>query len=164
MADSLGVGSGWRERFEVLDALPSDSGKAERQRRGTAFEEVLYALLESAGMAPRTRYRPLGEEVDGSFLHRGRTMLLEAKWTRDPIPASTLYQFRGKVEGKLVGTIGVMISMGGYADDAVDALVAGKTLNLILFDGDDMRSLARPGGMGIEEAIEPFPVTAGSSL
>jgi len=69
-------------------------------------------------------------------------MLLEAKWTQDPLPASSIYQFRGKVEGKLVGTIGVFISMSGFSADAVDALVAGKVINTILFDGDDMRAVA----------------------
>ena len=69
-------------------------------------------------------------------------MLLEAKWTQDPLPASSIYQFCGKVEGKLVGTIGVFISMSGFSGDAVDALVAGKVINTILFDGDDMRAVA----------------------
>ena len=61
-------------------------------------------------------------------------MLFEAKWTGDPVPASMLYQFRGKLEGKLTGTLGIFISIGGYSADAVDALVAGKSLNLVLFD------------------------------
>ena len=152
--DGWGDASGWRVRFANLDALPADSDKVARQRRGTAFEQVLYAMLESAGMKPRTRFRPTGEEIDGSFMHHGRPMLLEAKWTSGPIPASVLYQFRGKVEGKLVGTLGMFISMGGYADDAVDALVAGKSLNLILFDGEDMRKLADKDGMGIANAID----------
>ncbi|MGH3193393.1 MAG: DUF3226 domain-containing protein [Streptosporangiaceae bacterium] len=36
----------------------------------------------------------------------------------------------------------------------MDALIAGKSLNLILFDGDDMRNLARADGIGIEAAID----------
>ncbi|MBE0344273.1 hypothetical protein E4V51_31395, partial [Paenibacillus sp. 28ISP30-2] len=64
--------------------------------------------------------------------------ILEAKWHAEPLPASTLYQFKGKVEGKLAGTIGIFISMSGYAEDAVDALVLGKTLNIILFDKRDL--------------------------
>jgi len=93
-------------------------------------------------LAPRIRYRPVGEEIDGSFFHRGKVMLLEAKWTQRPLPASSIYEFRGKVEGKLIGTIGVFISMSGFSADAVDALVAGKVINTILFDGDDMQAVA----------------------
>ena len=71
--------------------------------------------------------------------------LLEAKWHADPLPASTLYQFKGKVDGKLTGTIGIFISMSGYSEDAVDALSLGKTLNLILFDGRDMDAVFQLG-------------------
>lgn len=80
-------------------------------------------------------------------------MLLEAKWTQDPLPASSIYQFRGKIEGKLVGTIGVFISMSGFSANAVDALVAGKIINTILFDGDDMRAIAADQ-VGIGTALD----------
>ncbi|MEU8175136.1 restriction endonuclease [Microbispora hainanensis] len=144
----------WQALFATLDALPANSSSADKQRRGNQFEQMLYMMFEAAGMEPRTRYRPTGEEIDGSFLHRGRPMLLEAKWTSEPVPASTLYQFRGKVDGKLMGTLGLFISMAGYSSDAVDALVAGKTLNLILFDGDDMRKVAQPNGIDIGRALD----------
>jgi hypothetical protein len=99
-------------------------------------------MLAEGSLAPRIRFRPIGEEIDGSFVHEGRVILLEAKWTQEPLPASSIYQFRGKVEGKLIGTIGVFISVSGFSSDAVDALVAGKVINTILFDGDDMRAIA----------------------
>jgi hypothetical protein len=99
-------------------------------------------MFHEADLSPRLGYRPKGEEIDGSFVLHGRTMLLEAKWTRDPHPASSLYQFRGKVDGKLVGTIGLFVSMAGFSEDAINALIAGKELNLILADGDDIRAIA----------------------
>ncbi|WP_186121216.1 TOPRIM nucleotidyl transferase/hydrolase domain-containing protein [Burkholderia gladioli] len=64
--------------------------------------------------------------------------LLEAKWHAEPLPASTLYQFKGRVDGKFAGTIGIFISMSGYAEGAVDTLILGKELNIILFDQRDM--------------------------
>jgi hypothetical protein len=64
--------------------------------------------------------------------------LLEAKWSANPLPASTIYQFKGKIEGKLVGTLGVFISMAGYTTDCIDALVLGKSLNVLLLDKDDV--------------------------
>jgi 5S rRNA maturation endonuclease (ribonuclease M5) len=99
-------------------------------------------MLAEANMDPQPSFRPKGEEIDGSFFYDGRAFLLEAKWTQDPLPASAIYQFRGKVEGKLIGTVGAFISMGGFSKDAIDALVAGKTVNTILFDGDDIRAIA----------------------
>jgi 5S rRNA maturation endonuclease (ribonuclease M5) len=153
LRDTRGHGDDWRTRFAQLDALPPSSDDISKQQRGRDFERVLHYMFDEAGMAPRKGFRPQGEEIDGSFLFHGRPMLFEAKWTNDPIPASTLYQFRGKLDGKLIGTIGLFISMGGYSKDAVDALIAGKSLNLILFDGDDMRALANSQTFGIEAAI-----------
>ena len=143
----------WRTQFQEADSLPSDSSGAEKAKRGRNFERILHAMLDEAGLSPRTSYRPKGEEVDGSFIIHGRTMLLEAKWTQGSHPASSLYQFRGKIEGKLAGTIGIFISMGGFSADAIDALIAGKHLNLILADGEDIRMIAG-GVIGIKEAIE----------
>jgi Restriction endonuclease len=149
--DSLA--SEWRRRFKDADSLSPAASAADKRKRGRDFELILRDMLTEAGLEPRIRFRPDGEEVDGSFFHRGRVLLLEAKWTKDPQPASSIYQFRGKVEGKLIGTIGVFISMGGYSDDAVDALIAGKVLNVILFSDDDMRAIAG-GQLGFCDALD----------
>jgi Restriction endonuclease len=153
MAGGGASAADWRAAFFKADSLPPSAPAEEKRARGRAFEEILCGALAEAGLLPRTSYRPPGEEIDGSFVLNGRTFLLEAKWVAEPIPASSLYQFRGKVDGKLVGTIGVFVSMSGYATDAVDALAAGKTVNLILFDGDDVRAVA-DGDIGMVEALE----------
>jgi hypothetical protein len=82
--------------------------------------------------------RPSGEEIDGSFSMGDRFFLFEAKWHSTPIPASSLYAFKGKVDGKFVGTIGTFFSMSDYSKDAVDALLSGKQLNLVLFGRTDL--------------------------
>jgi hypothetical protein len=143
----------WRELFQRAEHLEVSATAEEKRRRGRDFERVIYGMLAEAELAPRTSFRPIGEEIDGSFFHQGRIMLLEAKWVQDPLPASSIYQFRGKVEGKLVGTIGVFISMSGFSADAVNALVAGKIINTILFDGDDVRAVAT-GQIGISAALD----------
>lgn len=108
------------------------------QERGRIFERILRQILEDADMDPRGSMRPGGEEIDGSFGSSGRYFLFEAKWRKKPIPASDLYAFKGKVDGKLIGTIGIVFSMSGFSTDAVDALIAGKELNLILFGPKDL--------------------------
>jgi hypothetical protein len=143
----------WRESFRRADQLPEDASAAARRTRGKDFERILHGLFAEANLEPRTSYRPVGEEIDGSFIHNFRPFLLEAKWTKDALPASAIYQFRGKVEGKLVGTIGIFIGMSGFSPDAVDALVAGKAINTILFDGDDIRAIAA-GQFSIKKALD----------
>ncbi len=96
------------------------------------------ALLDLDDLEARGSYRPKGEEVDGSFVLDGRVLLFEAKWTESKLPASSIYAFKGKVDGKLVGTIGVYISMAGFSQDTIDALATGKDLNVILVDEEDL--------------------------
>lgn len=108
------------------------------QSRGRAIEGLLRDLLDLESLDPRTAYRPRGEEIDGSFVLDHRVYLLELKWRKNPTPASDLYAFKGKLDGKLDGTIGVFISVTGYSNDAIDALTQGKSLNLILWNGDDL--------------------------
>jgi hypothetical protein len=143
----------WRDLFTSADGLGPTASAEEKRGRGRQFERILLGMLAEAGLEPRIRFRPVGEEIDGSFFHRGRVLLLEAKWTGDPQPASSIYQFRGKVDGKLVGTIGVFTSMTGYSKDAVDALIGGKVLNIILFNDDDMRAIDE-GQTGFAEALD----------
>jgi hypothetical protein len=132
----------WRQAFRDAEALPDHASRAQKADRGRKFEKILRAMFADAGLEPRLSYRPKGEEIDGAIWFEGRTILIEAKWTQGFHPASSIYQFKGKVDGKLTGTLGLFISMSGFSPDAVDALVAGKELNLILADGDDIRTLA----------------------
>jgi Restriction endonuclease len=130
-------------RIEYERLQNRDRGGLTPQARGQQFEVFLKALLN--GMDPRIRIRPDGEEIDGSFAHRDRYFLLEAKWRRKPLPASAIYAFKGKVDGKLAGTLGVFVSMSGYSRDAVDALRVGKALNVILFTAPDIESAIEDG-------------------
>lgn len=130
-----------REQYSTLSDLPEDAESAAKSRRGLAFEGVLNAVLTKEGLEPRVRYRPNGEEIDGSFVLEGRVFLLEAKWHAKPLPASALYSFKGKVDGKLVGTLGVIISMSGYSKEAVNSLTLGKNLNVLLLDREDVNAV-----------------------
>jgi hypothetical protein len=127
-------------RSELERLRRSDGGDMSRQERGRGYERWLYALLDAAGLDPRSSYRPVGEEIDGSFVLDGRALLFEAKWTKDKLPASSIYAFKGKVDGKLIGTVGVYISMAGFTKDSIDALARGKDLNVILADDEDIEA------------------------
>jgi hypothetical protein len=129
-----------RESYEKLMSLHANAPKADKIRRGYGFENLIRDLLSLEHLDPRIRIRPSGEEIDGSFVYRNRVFLLEAKWRHDPQPASALYEFKGKLDGKLHGTIGVFISINGFSSNAVDSLLKGKALNMVLFDGKDFEA------------------------
>lgn len=140
--------------FRLRDLLdpPSDATPPWFRQRGRDFERVLTQMLSCENMEPRTSMRPDGEEIDGSFAIGDRFFLLEAKWHANPIAASALYAFKGKVDGKFVGTIGTFFSMSDYSTDAVDALLSGKELNLILFGKKDLL-LIEDGKITMREAM-----------
>lgn len=142
------------EKLRLKDWLdpPENCDRAWFQMRGRVFEKILYGMLSKEQMEPNTSMRPSGEEIDGSFAIGESFYLLEAKWHTSPIPASSLYAFKGKVDGKLTGTVGVFFSMSDYSKEAVDALLYGKELNLILFGHDDL-VLMDEGKIMLREAM-----------
>jgi hypothetical protein len=111
--------------------------------RGRAFERVLSLMLAQEEIQHGLAYRPDGEEIDGWLQHEGRMFLLEAKWHKDPISASSVYSFKCKVDGKFSGTCGIFISMSGYSEECVPALVHGKDLNILLFDEKDVKAIVQ---------------------
>jgi len=130
-------------RLSDLLNPPTSADPVWYRSRGRKFERVLNQFLLDEQMEPHTSMRPRGEEIDGSFVMENRYFLLEAKWHKEPIPASDLYAFKGKVDGKLIGTIGVFFSMSDYSTEAVDALLKGKELNVILFGYNDLISIEK---------------------
>jgi len=141
------------DRLDDWLTPPDPTPNGWSQQRGYALERIIRHLLAAEGLQPKlTNIRPTGEEIDGSFVFNECTFLFEAKWRKDPVPASDFYAFKGKVDGKLVGTIGVFVSMTGFARDAVDALKFGKEINLILFNGSDFKLIAN-GKMTFVDAL-----------
>ena len=127
-----------------------DAKQLDPRARGKAFEKILGLMLDLEKIRHVLAYRPSGEEIDGAFWWSDRTFLLEAKWHKDPLPASSIYAFKGKVDGKFNGTCGVFISMSGYSEECVNALIHGKPLNILLFDEKDIEAII--GNNGIKGA------------
>ncbi len=130
-----------KDLFKKLKSLAEDSPKTEFQKRGRDFEKILIEILSSDKLNPETSFRPKGEELDGFFHDSCNFYLFEAKWHKSPIPASQIYAFKGKLDGKFQNTIGVYFSVSGYSKDCIEALQIGKGLNIILFDGDDIEAI-----------------------
>ncbi len=123
-----------RERWQTLNETLSEK----YQKRGYQLEKLIIDLLRSEGLNPAPPYRTNGEQIDGLFEMEGRYFSLEVKWEKEPLPASTIYAFRAKVDGKLIGTIGIFVAINGFSEDAPIALRYGKEINILLFDGEDI--------------------------
>ena len=79
---------------------------------------------------------------------------------------------QGQSRRKLSGTIGIFVSISGYSEEAVDALTAGKGLNVLLFDRSDIEGCIDYGFRRVlqaklraaaEEGVVLFPFN-GTSL
>jgi hypothetical protein len=121
--------------FKRIEAI------SDAKKRGREFEVFLTKIFKKEDIIFKGRFRPKGEEIDGAIFLHGRTYLVEAKWRKDPEPASSVYEFRGKIEGKLDGTLGIFWSINGYSENCVRTVMAGKTLNVIMFDKSDLRAI-----------------------
>ncbi|MFT4805326.1 MAG: hypothetical protein ACI9YE_002542 [Psychroserpens sp.] len=143
----------YKEEYKKWKIVPDDAESAWFRKRGFVFETILKECLKVEGLEPRSGYKTDGEQIDGSFFLDGSVFLLEAKWHKDPLPASSIYQFKGKVDGKLFGTLGIFISMSGYSKDAVDALTLGKSINVILFGKEDLDA-AILGSRGFKSVLK----------
>lgn len=112
--------------------------KLSPQKRGYEFERLLYQLFEIEQLQPAQSFRTKGEQIDGMFKHEVFYYLLEARWIKEPISASQLLSFAGKVIGKFESTRGVFMSMSGFSQDAPNALRYLPSTNILLFDKVDI--------------------------
>ena len=108
------------------------------QKRGYEFERFLNSLFKAHNLTPREAFRNRGEQIDGSFIHRHETFLLEAKWQTKEVAVQALWAFAGKVETKATWARGLFISESGFTEDGLHAFRQGKPTPLVCMDGFDI--------------------------
>lgn len=129
-------------RREFLALAEMEPGRA--QERGRLLEALLHDLLAYEALSPQRRQKPVGEEVDLTFTDGHRHFLVEVKWAKK-LSASDVFAFRGKLEGKLAGTLGVFVFVGGqFSASALSAMSWGRQINTVLFDGTDLAFALSP--------------------
>jgi hypothetical protein len=70
------------------------------QAKGYAFEKYLNSLFKAFDLAPHASYRTEYDQIDGSFVLDGNTILVEAKYRTNAIPKDDLLLFSRKIESK----------------------------------------------------------------
>lgn len=106
-------------------------------KRGYALEEILQSLSKLESLETTEPFRFNGEQIDGSIKFDGEHYLVEAKWQDRAAANEGVYQFAGKIEGKMYGR-GLFISIHGFSDHVVSSLVAGKAIKTVFIDGGDL--------------------------
>lgn len=131
-----------REKGQDLSALKSAFGKMfgsdlTPQARGKLFERFLQELFSRQSIKMGDPFSINGEQIDGSFKFEGENYIVEAKWQDPSTSTGDLYKFAYKVDGKMHGR-GVFISVNGFSNQSLEAVVHGKHIKTILIDGGDL--------------------------
>lgn len=122
------------------------------QERGYAFEKFLTTFFNAFDMQPRSPFRLVGEQIDGSIDFEGNIYLIEAKWQNALVGNAELLELHGKVGGKATWSRGVFISYSGFSDDGLEAFSRGRPTNLIAVTGQDL-FFVLDGGMSLDQMI-----------
>ena len=136
-------------RTEYLDLL---ANKTCRQQRGYALERILAELSRLSHLETTEAFRVNGEQIDGSVKFDGEHYLLEAKWQERSASNEPVYQFAGKVSGKLYGR-GLFISVNGFSTEVVRSLTMGKEIQTLFVDGEDL-ILVLEGHLSLRDMID----------
>ncbi len=110
------------------------------QPRGYEFEKFLSELFGLYNLAPRSSFRNVGEQIDGSFALDGATYLLEARWRNEQTDAASLHSFNGKVDAKNAWARGLFVSFSGFSDVGLIAFSRAKS-SIICVDGLDLNDV-----------------------
>lgn len=134
-----------KEKLLLLDKL-------DPHNRGFEFERFLKDLFESHQLAPRSSFRLIGEQIDGSFELNSDVYLLEAKWHAKQTAQIDLLGFREKVESKSAWSRGLFVSNSGFTDDGLAAFSRGRATNIIGMTGQDLFFILS-GEISLTEAL-----------
>jgi hypothetical protein len=112
-------------------------GTLSPQKRGYALEKLLSELAKLSKLEVTDPFRILGEQIDGAIKFEGEHYLLEAKWQDSAASNEPVYQFVGKIEGKMYGR-GLFVSIHGFSENVVRSIAHGKALRTVFVDGEDL--------------------------
>ncbi len=127
-------------------------GEVTGAKRGYALEDVLQTLAKLSSLDATEPFRVNGEQIDGSVKYDGEHYLVEAKWQDKAASNEAVYQFAGKIEGKMYGR-GIFVSIHGFSENVVSSLVTGKAIKTIFVDGGDL-IVVLEGLIGFAEMLD----------
>jgi hypothetical protein len=114
------------------------AASTDEQKRGFDFQPWLRELFVLHDLEPRGSFASPGEQIDGSIRVEAQTLLVEARWTAKQVGPDGVRDFVGKFEDKLDNTLGLMISLAGFTEQAGEKATSGGRLLTIFMDGQDL--------------------------
>lgn len=102
------------------------------QAKGYAFEKYLNSLFKSFNLDPHASYRTEYDQIDGSFILDGNTILIEAKYRTNAIPKDDLILFSNKIESKSHFPKGLFVTYSPVDTKAIEYFTDNSARIVIL--------------------------------
>jgi len=100
---------------------------------GYKFENWFYDLVAFFEIIARRPYKIHGRQIDGSITVEGTTYLIELKYSKSPSVPEHVDSLFSKVNDKADNTMGILVSMSGFTDIAIQQ-ASGRKTPLLLMD------------------------------
>ena len=111
------------------------------QMRGKELEKLLARVVTAQGWSQVTNVQTNNEEMDLIVRKDREYYLIECKWLKDPVEAAVIHGLFGKLE-KRAGSRGIVVSMNGFSQGAVEAVTELSHGHLVfLFGRTDTQNL-----------------------
>ena len=144
----------FKKRFDEL--LKIKETTTAKIGRGKDFEKLIIDVFEDENILLHRSYHTndnKAEQIDGAIEILNRIILFEVKWVESNLAASDLYAFIGKIDNKLVGTLGLFISKEELSDNFKNAIIKGRKRIVFLLHGQDIDVLF-VGEFSLKEYLE----------
>ena len=122
------------------------------QAGGYAFERWFYELAVYFELEARPGYKADGRQIDGAVTIEGTTFLVEAKFTKEPVGSQDIDVFMGKIERKADNTMGIMVSISGFNEGAIQTASKQRT-PMLLIDYGHIYNLILRGIMTLPQVV-----------
>ncbi len=156
----------WKEEFPPPEQITRNSlleyyrelqtsGDKNPQARGYALEWLFLNLLKKVSEIPyKASFKSDYDQVDGWFELLGHRWLFETKWHKKELPASTIFEFRGKVELRFAGTFGLFLAINGFSEGAPFAARLSMRPGILLMNGEEFENYVLADDNGFEKVLK----------
>lgn len=142
--------------FESLKNSLLDIEKEQsQQQKGYSFEVYLKKLFDAFNLDAHASYRTVNDQIDGSFLLNGNTVLIEAKYRTTEISKDDLLLFSSKITAKSPFTKGVFITLSNPSKKTLEYFY-DKSSRIIILTVEELYILCENKGSLIDILNKKF--------
>jgi hypothetical protein len=134
---------GRKRSLSIKEELQELESFRNAHKRGHRFEAFSARLLEEDGFDVFTNPKSASpRQTDLSARSDHTYFIVEAKWLRRPIDIGHISAVRDRLRKVPSDVFGCVLSMSGYTSGAIEEACRERNLEIILFDGQEIRGLA----------------------